>query len=136
MEIEKTITDLGLAERVTLVGEQDDDGLAKFYDGADLFVLASHHEGYGMVLTEALARGLPIISTTAGAIPETVPAAAGRLVSPGDAHALAEALRQVLTDRGCYRRLADGAAVARGTLTSWRDAARQFADVIDQVAGR
>lgn len=135
-EIERKIDVLGLEEWVDLAGEQDDAGLAGFYDRADLFVLASHHEGYGMVLTEALARGLPIVSTTAGAIPETVPAGAGRLVPPGDATALASALRVLLTDRKSYRELAAGAADARLMLSSWEDAARQFADIVEQGAGR
>lgn len=132
-EIERAIPDLGLSERVTLIGEQDDAGLANLYDSADLFVLASHHEGYGMVLTEALARALPIVSTTAGAIPETVPADAGRLVPPDQPEALAEALRSVLTDPGAYRHLADGAGAARKNLQSWDESAWQFAEVLGQV---
>ena len=87
-----------LEARVQLIGEQTEAGLQPYYDGADLFVLASHHEGYGMALAEALARGLPIVSTTAGAIPDTVPADAGILVPPGDPAALAAALRRVIAD--------------------------------------
>ena len=134
-EIERTVDALGLGERMRMVGEQDDDGLAQFYDSADLFVLASHHEGYGMVLTEALARGLPIVSTTAGAIPETVPAAAGRLVSPGDAEALAGALRQ-RAHRSATAIDATGGRCSKGraqTLQSWEESARQFAAVLDEV---
>lgn len=134
-EIAGQVKALGLAERVALIGEQDEAGLARLYDGADLFVLASHHEGYGMVLTEALARALPIVSTTAGAIPETVPNRAGLLVEPGDAEALSQAIRALLTDSECYRRLAEGAAAARKHLQSWDDSARQFADVLDRVSG-
>lgn len=135
-EIARSIDDLGLAKRVTLAGEQDEGGLAGFYDQTDIFVLASHHEGYGMVLSEALARGLPVVSTTAGAIPETVPAGAGRLVPPGDVDALAKALRLLLTDREAYRDLADGAAEARENLMSWDEASGQFAAVLDQVIPR
>ena len=102
-EIDHQTTALGLAERVALVGEQDEARLADLYDGADLFVLASHHEGYGMVLTEALARALPIVSTTAGAIPETVPDGAGLLVPPGDPAALADAICAVLSDPEHYQ---------------------------------
>lgn len=135
-EIGRAVADHGLAERITLAGEQDDAGLADFYASSDLFVLASHHEGYGMVLTEALARGLPIVSTTAGAIPETVPAAAGRLVPPNEPEALAEALRALLTDDERFQRLVDGAADARKTLPSWEDASRQFGAILDEVVGR
>ena len=134
-EIERSVTDLGLAGCVSLIGEQDDEGLAALYDGADLFVLASHHEGYGMVLTEALARALPIVSTTAGAIPETVPVAAGCLVPPGEPATLAGALRSVLTDPEHYRRLADGASAARKNLQSWDESSRQFAGIIDGIMG-
>ena len=132
-EIQLAIPQYGLEERVTLIGEQDEAGLDSLYQGADLFVLASHHEGYGMVLTEALARGLPIISTTAGAIPETVPATAGRLVPAGQPDALAAALRTVITDQDVYRHLADGALHARADLQSWNESARQFAAVLREM---
>jgi glycosyltransferase involved in cell wall biosynthesis len=133
--IRATIARLRLADRVRVVGEQTEAGLQPFYDAADLFVLASHHEGYGMVLAEALARGLPIVSTTAGAIPDTVPAAAGILVPPGDPAALAAALRRVLSEPGLRARLAAGARAARHSLPSWADAVRAFAAELDLAAG-
>jgi glycosyltransferase involved in cell wall biosynthesis len=133
--IRAALPSLRLEDRARLIGEQTEAGLQPFYDAADLFVLASHHEGYGMVLAEALARGLPIVSTTAGAIPDTVPAAAGILVSPGDPHTLAVALRRVLTDPGLRHELAAGARAARRTLPSWDDAVRAFASELDLAAG-
>jgi glycosyltransferase involved in cell wall biosynthesis len=126
---------LGLEDRVRLVGEQPEAGLQPFYAAADLFVLASHHEGYGMVLAEALARGLPIVSTTAGAIPGTVPAAAGILVPPADPAALAAALRRVLTEPGVRAALAAGARMARRSMPAWDEAARAFAAELDLAAG-
>lgn len=135
-EIEHQVETLGLSKRVAQTGEQDEAGLARLYDGADLFVLASHHEGYGMVLTEALARALPVVSTTAGAIPETVPEGAGLLVPPGKPAALADAMRSVLTGGEQYRRLADGAAAAREALQSWEESTRQFAEVLDWISAQ
>jgi glycosyltransferase involved in cell wall biosynthesis len=126
----------GLGERVLLSGEQPAERLAEAYRDADLFVLPSFHEGYGMVFAEALAHGVPVVATTAGAIPDTVPAAASRLVPPGDVPALQAALRQVLTDPALRARLAAAAAQAAGALPSWDDAVRAWAAVLDEVAQR
>jgi glycosyltransferase involved in cell wall biosynthesis len=126
---------LDLGARVQLAGEQSEAGLPPFYDAADLFVLASHHEGYGMVLAEALAVGLPVVATTAGAIPDTVPKTAGILVPPDDPPALASALRRVLSEPGLRQRLAAGARAARAELPSWADAAQAFAAELDIAAG-
>lgn len=134
-EIDQAIADLGLGERVSQLGEQNESGLSRLYDEASLFVLASHHEGYGMVLSEALARALPIVSTTAGAIPETVPKGAGLLVPPGDPDALAKAIRTLFDNPERYRRLADGAADARARLQSWEESAEQFATFLDRAIG-
>jgi glycosyltransferase involved in cell wall biosynthesis len=116
-----------LEGRVELVGEVTHEQLADYYDQADVFVLASYLEGYGMVLAEALARGLPIVSTTGGAIPEVVPARASRLVPAGDVAALREALAEVIADSGLRERLAAEARAAREKLPSWPQACERFA---------
>jgi glycosyltransferase involved in cell wall biosynthesis len=123
----------GLRARAELVGERAEADLGPYYDRADLFVLASYHEGYGMALAEALARGLPVISTTAGAIPETVPDAAGLLVAPGDAQALTAALRRVMIEPELYETLRAGARAARESLPGWDDAAIAFAAELADV---
>ena len=87
-----------------------------------------------MVLAEALAHGLPIVSTTAGAIPDTVPASAGLLVPPGDDMALAEALTRVLAQPELRQQLADGARRVRTTLPDWPSACTQFAAVLETVS--
>jgi glycosyltransferase involved in cell wall biosynthesis len=116
------IQSLGLGERITLHGEQPPECLSSAWWQADAFVLPSHHEGYGMVLTEAIAHGLPIVSTRAGAIAQTAPALASVLVEPGDAHALAHALQALLLDRSRLAAMRQAARVARESLVSWHDA--------------
>ncbi|TVP55229.1 MAG: glycosyltransferase [Gemmatimonadales bacterium] len=111
----------GLSDRVELTGECSDEELRAHYDRASVFVLASHHEGFGMVLTEALARGLPVVATTGGAIPDTVPKGAGLLVPPGDAPALARALRAFLSPEVRERAAAEARSAAR-TLPDWERA--------------
>jgi glycosyltransferase involved in cell wall biosynthesis/SAM-dependent methyltransferase len=90
------VTEADLEERIRFPGEVDPEELDRLYHHASVFVLPSHHEGYGMALTEALVRGLPVVSTTGGAIPGTVPGGAGQLVPPGDARALALVLGGLL----------------------------------------
>lgn len=125
-ELRELIDYTDLSQHVSLHGEADDSALEQHYASADVFVLASFHEGYGMVLTEALARGLPIISTTAGAIPDTVPDDCGLLVHAGDVDALAEALLFVLTDAQARSGLREAALQARSDLRSWGVAREAF----------
>jgi glycosyltransferase involved in cell wall biosynthesis len=97
-ELREAIEKSGLSGRVSLVGELSDAALAEAYASADIFVMPSLFEGYGMVITEALARGLPIVSTTGGALVDVVPAEAALLVPSGDAAALANALKTMILD--------------------------------------
>ena len=104
------------------------------YQQADAFVLPSYHEGYGMVFAEALAHGMPVISTTAGAIADTVPVGASLLVPPGDEAALREALQRLMTDAVLRSRLTAGAAEAASTLPDWDTAVARWAAALDQVS--
>lgn len=120
------VRDSALEDRVTFTGEIDDAALAERYAAADAFVLATHHEGYGMAFTEALARGLPVIGTNAGAVADTVPEEAGILVDAGDADALREALSRVIDDHSLRAALGAGARRARRALPTWTEAAARF----------
>ncbi len=131
--IRRKIIAFGLEGRVALVGEVDETRLARCYASADLFVLPSYHEGYGMALAEALAYGLPIVSTRVGAIPDTVPAEAAVLVPPGDGAALAHALARVMADTALRRRLAAAARRAGAALPGWTEAAARFAKELGRV---
>jgi glycosyltransferase involved in cell wall biosynthesis len=129
------LVDLALEDRVALVGDMDAERLAVEYDRADLFVLPTWHEGYGMAVAEALARGVPVISTATGAIPELVGARAGIVVPPGDQAALAEALSHVLGDASLRQRLAEGARMVRDRLPTWDAAAAAMARALDSRRG-
>lgn len=128
------IARLGLHDRVELTGELDGARLDGVYATASLFVLASHFEGYGMALAEALARGLPVVSTTGGAIPYTVPADAGLLVTPGDHEALGGALRALLEDPARRERLAAAATRHASELPGWKEQADAFAKAVTELA--
>ena len=132
--LEHQVDRLALRTRVSFLGDLDADALEREYQRADLFVLASYLEGYGMALAEAVARGIPVVSTTAGAIPETVPAAAGVLVPPGDSRALAKALAPLLDRDDERASLAANARAAAATLPTWRAAAEKFAAALDGAA--
>ncbi len=131
--LRRQIAALDLDDRITFTGELDDESLAACYHSADAMVLASYHEGYGMAYAEALARGLPIIGTRAGAIPDTVPAAAGLLVAPGNVEAMAQALRRLLEDPLLHSRLRSGARLVRKTLPSWEQACAGFAAALSEM---
>lgn len=125
--IRRQITDLALDQRVELAGEVSAARLGPLYRTADLFVLPTRFEGYGMALAEALAHGLPVVSCDAGAVPETVPTDAGTLVPPGDVDALAAALARVLDQPELRMRLAAGARRAAARLPTWEQAAERMA---------
>jgi len=131
--VRATIRTLGFENRVTLAGELDPADLDECYDRADVFVLATRQETYGMAVAEALARGLPVVSTTTGAIADLVGDDAGLLVPPGDAEALAGALGRVVGDNGLRAGLARGARRARGRLRSWEQAVDEMAAALDRL---
>jgi len=127
------IAEHGLGERVRLHGEVSASVLQSMYGQADAVVLPSFYEGYGMALAEALAHGLPVVSTTAGAIPDTVPRDAGVLVPPGDAMALCAALAALLDEPVLRARLAAGARAARSVLPTWPQAVARFAAALESL---
>jgi glycosyltransferase involved in cell wall biosynthesis len=124
----------GLQDRVALFGEADEDEAVRLYAEADLFVLPSLYEGYGMVFAEALRSGLPIVATRAGAVPDLVPAEVGLLVEPGDAGALAAALARLIGDEGFRRALTEGARAAGAKLPGWDETASKAAAALSRLA--
>jgi glycosyltransferase involved in cell wall biosynthesis len=123
--------------RTRFVGPKIGADLDAAYADADLFVLPSRAETYGMVVTEALARGLPVLATAVAGVPEALGAAPdgtlpGLLVPPDDPPALAAAIRRWLTDDGWRDGLRDAAGQRRQTLKSWDETVRKVSEVLDR----
>jgi glycosyltransferase involved in cell wall biosynthesis len=136
--LRRRVDALGLAGRVHLAGPRTGAGLAAAYAAADLLVLPSRGESYGMVVAEALARGVPVLASAVGGLPEALGHAAdgsrpGMLVPPGDPAALAGALRAWLTDHTVGNRLRNSALVRRTTLTGWGVTAKMISDALTTV---
>lgn len=122
------VKDFGLQERIHFQGSIAN--LQPWYVQADIFVLPSLFEGYGMASAEALAHGLPIVAARAGAVPDVVPDSAGILVPPDDILSLATALRSLMTQPSLRKRLQQGAQHAATQLPTWQDTSQQVATLI------
>ncbi|WP_422072432.1 glycosyltransferase family 4 protein [Tranquillimonas rosea] len=121
-----------LVGRVRFSGELDDNALAARFNAATIFALATRYEGYGMVLSEAMLYGLPIVSCDTGAVPGTVGDAA-HLVPRDDPDAFADALRMLLEVPSEAERLAARARCRAAMLPSWTDTARIAARAISSL---
>jgi glycosyltransferase involved in cell wall biosynthesis len=119
--------------RVSFTGPRTGADLDRTYAGADLLVLPSRAETYGMVVTEALARGLPVVATDVGGVTEAL-GHGGLLVPPEDPAALAGALRDWLGDADLRGRLRRAARERRESLPAWSTATSVVAGVLTAVA--
>jgi glycosyltransferase involved in cell wall biosynthesis len=122
-------------ERVRFVGTRTGAELEATYAAADLLVLPSRAEPYGMVVTEALAHGIPVLATAVDGVPEALGTAPdgsvpGVLVPPGDAGALAAAIRRWLTDAAWRARLRASARARRHNLRGWDETIRRVSEVL------
>jgi glycosyltransferase involved in cell wall biosynthesis len=132
--LEALIAREGLARRIAFAGALATEALDALYDGADIFALATRYEGFGMVFTEAMARGLPIVATAGGATADTVPAAAGLVTPVDDVEALAASLERLIADPAERRRLSDAAWTRAQSLPSWEDAAGAVCHALNRVS--
>jgi glycosyltransferase involved in cell wall biosynthesis len=123
--------ELGIAQRVTFAGEVEGAALEALYAGADLFASASHWEGYGMAVAEALAHGLPLAITSGGALADLAPRDGAVICAPGDANSLSRAMRRPIYDPGLRQAMADAAWRAGQALPAWTDRAEAFAREIE-----
>jgi len=138
-ELRRRLLAAGLGERVSFPGPRTGAELDRSYAAADLLVLASRAETYGMVVTEALARGLPVVAADVGGLTEALGEGAdgtrpGLLVPPDDPAALGAALRAWLGDGALRERLRRAARERRASLPRWSTTISVLASVLDAVA--
>ncbi|MFP5378641.1 MAG: glycosyltransferase family 4 protein, partial [Vicinamibacteria bacterium] len=131
--VRESVARLSLGDQVALIGDLDRDALARVYDSTDVFVSASRLETYGMAVAEALARGLPIVTTRTGDLSSLIEGRAGLVVDVDDTAGMTAALRRVIMDGVERQRLAAGAAALREQLPTWDEAAARFAGVLAGV---
>jgi glycosyltransferase involved in cell wall biosynthesis len=118
--------DLGIARYVCFAGEVGDRALTALWRGTDLFALASHWEGYGMAIAEALKRGVPVAVTAVGIAPTLVTPENGIVVQPGDRDTLSKALRRVIFGADLRRDMAEAARRTGQKLPSWEEQSSAF----------
>ena len=138
--VRRAIASHDLHERVRLEGPQTGERLAATYAAADLVIVPSRMETYGMVITESLARGIPVVAADVGGVSATLGQAPdgripGILVPPDDVPALASALRRWLDDPALRQRLRSSALQCRGILSTWQATSRRMAHVLELLAG-
>jgi glycosyltransferase involved in cell wall biosynthesis len=137
--LRRRAADGGLDERVSFPGPRTGTGLDRTYTSADLLLVASRAETYGLVVTEALARGLPVIAAEVGGVREALGAVTdgarpGLLVAPEDPVALADALSAWLGDAELRARLRRSAAERRESLPRWSTTASVVAGALAEAS--
>jgi len=128
----KVINALDLAGDVICADFVPESELPAYYSGAEVFVLPSLYEGFGLPPLEAMACGCPVVTSNTSSLPEVV-GEAGIMVNPYDTDSLAQAMRQVLTDA----KIRDGMirkGLKRAKRFSWEETARQTQKVYNKVA--
>ena len=138
--VELAVERHGLGDRLRMPGPRTGARLAADYAAADLVVLPSRRESYGMVLTEALARGIPVLATAVGGVPQTVGRdpdgrVPGLLVAPDDAGALASAVRRWWSEPDLRAGLRRAARARRAGLEGWEATTRCLSSVLDRLRG-
>ena len=133
LELTDLCQELGVSDRITFLDSLSEDALAHEYAKADIFALASRYEGYGMAYAEAIVRGIPVIGTTAGAIPDTVPLEAGILTAAEDVEAFSKALASLLNDTTLRKKKHLGALAVEPDFPTWSGSAKKFLEILERL---
>jgi glycosyltransferase involved in cell wall biosynthesis len=132
--VDEAARELGIRDRVELLGPVSDGDRMQLFAGAKLLLMPSRFEGFGMVAAEAMAAGVPIVAAAAGSLPEVIaPPLGGVLVQPGDPAALARAAADLLDDPAARTALSKSARVAAARFR-WSTIAEQHLEFLRAVA--
>ena len=131
-EIFELSKQLGLENRIIFTGFIQDEDLPSLYNAADLFVFPSIYEAFGLPPLEAMACGVPVITSDRGAFPEVV-GDAGMMVNPEDVDELATAMLKVLTNEGGIKDLMIRKGLERSKLFDWKTSAKQIIEIYNNI---
>ena len=130
----RLVKEYGLEEMVTFTGYLSADDLARRYSAAEIAVTPSTYEGFGFPAAEAMACGIPVVATNAGALPEIVKdGQTGILVPPRDPYALASAIKLLLSDEPLRRRMGEAGRERVKRCFTWEQAAKATLEVYQEV---
>lgn len=134
-ELKSLIKKYGLSDRVDLCGRLDGYDLVKMYEKADIFVLPSLYESYGVVIHEGLSFALPIIASNVGGIPEQITnSKEGIIVPPRDSMKLAEALRRLICSQGLRKKMGVYAKERAEELPTWDEVCKRIFQSIISIS--
>lgn len=131
VNIDDVVYDLGLTKNVFLLGYVDESSLTCLYANAQFLVMPSLYEGFGLPLVEAMAHGIPVLTSNNSSMPE-VAGDAGMLVDPEDVGSIAEGLNQLITDDELRSRLAARAKI-NAVRFSWDESAERILAVFENA---
>jgi len=130
------VDELGIADRVKFTGRLPVEEVAKKYRESDIAVVPSLFEGFGLPAAEAMASGLPVVSTDGGALPEVVgtDGAAAIMVPARSSNAIADAVMQLVNDKERRERMAKAARKRALEKFTWKKAAQDIVDIyLDEI---
>ncbi len=132
----RLVTELGLEDRVTFSGRVSEEDLIRLYNRSELLVSPSLYEGFGLPAAEAMACGVPVVATTAGAFPEVIEdGETGILVSPANAPVLADAIARLMGDAALRRRMGEAGRARIERHFTWRQTALKTAALYEEILG-
>lgn len=133
-EVHRTVKDLGLCKEVIFTGYVPDDDLPLFYNAADALVFVSLHEGFGMPVTEAMACGLPVITSNTSSLKE-IAGEAGLLTDPHSTDAVAHCIETLISDKNMQEDLSKK-GLQRSLIFSWQKTAKDYIRVYETLASQ